>query len=687
MLAPDGGQGKLGGVEGAPGRSTADPERGLRHRMRRPLSRCCWRSGHGPGARCAAALAFFLAVVTAGVGAAPGAVAAPEWRDAGVLADGRSNHTSTLLPNGRVLVAGGRTSIFATTSSAEVYDPAFVARVGDLSAKPLSARTIQLRLTSPNPWSATAGMAAPRSGHSATRISDGRVLVAGGFGSNGKALASVELYDPATGRWFPAAGMGLARGSHTATPLGSGRVLVSGGIGSDGAPTASAEIFDPVAGTWTPTPPMSTARFDHTATLLGGGTVLAVGGYNQLPPAPPMRSEESYDPATGAWSATACPDQQPPADQPSACLHIPRASHTATLLPGGRLLVAGGIDDGNLPRRSAELYDPSGQSWTVTPPMAAPHADHTAEALPDGRVLVVGGRGGPDDPATPRREDFFATAFAQLYDPAAGTWSATDQLGAPRHEQASTLLAGPGCESQCGTILIIGGLGAGGTFLPLAERFGLDAAPGDHASARQSGYVIKQSRSPITDLSSFERSRSLCGGVCPLTGSPGSGLSLTVTGLRPRTSYHYAVRAKGEHGQLGALSNPASVKTLRDRRRPGRVTKVRTRSLSARRLRLSFSAPGDDGAQPPPATRYVIKQSKRPIRSARRFRRARVLCRRCRFSPKRVGARIKVTVTGLRPRRTYYYAVRAKDDAGNLGPRSKSVRGRPGRTHRARRRR
>jgi len=109
---------------------------------------------------------------------------------------------------------------------------------------------------------------------------------------------------------------------------------------------------------------------------------------------------------------------------------------------------------------------------------------------------------------------------------------------------------------------------------------------------------------------------------------------------------------------------------------PGRITGLRARGVSRSKVVLTFRAPESDGANSPAATTYLVKQARRPIRGARRFRRARTLCKgRCQFSPPRVGARIKLTVTDLRPRTTYYYAVAARATVPDaVGPRSRTVK-------------
>ena len=174
-------------------------------------------------------------------------------------------------------------------------------------------------------WTATGSMGTARTGHTATLLQSGKVLVAGG--SDGSVyLSSAELYDPATGTWTSTGSLADARGNHTATLLPSGKVLVAGGLGSGFTYLSSTELYDPASGMWTATGSLGTARWGHTATLLPSGKVLVAGGFN----AGSLSSAELYDPASGTWTAT-------------GSMSTPRYGHTATLLPSGKVLVAGGI--------------------------------------------------------------------------------------------------------------------------------------------------------------------------------------------------------------------------------------------------------------------------------------------------------------------------------------------------------
>jgi hypothetical protein len=300
----------------------------------------------------------------------------------------------------------------------------------------------------PASWTATGDMVEARTNHTATQLLDGRVLVAGGVGTQtseffANILASAELYDPSTGQWTATGSMLGIRVGHTATLLPDGKVLVTGGGESsdgDGGPLSSAEVYDPATGAWTATGSTIGAGPGRTATLLGNGKVLVTGGANS--DFEPVALAELYDPGTGSWSATA--------DMVEA-----RSGHTATLLLDGKVLVAGSGTD----VASAELYDPSTGQWVATGSMGGVFIGHTATLLLDGRLLATGGMAGTG-----------ALASAELYDPSTVQWRGTAAMLEGRIYHRAVLLPG-------GMVLVVGGTNSvidGGEASASAELYDAD---------------------------------------------------------------------------------------------------------------------------------------------------------------------------------------------------------------------
>ena len=194
------------------------------------------------------------------------------WTSTGSLATARTDHTATLLGNGKVLVTGGATRAAGEgtgfLASAELYDP------------------------QSGTWTATGSLSNARSSHTATLLDNGKVLAAGGDHSN---PSTAELYDPQSGTWTATGSLTNRRSVHTATLLPSGKVLVAGGgVNSSGGALASAELYDPATGTWTATGSLVTGRRFHTATLLSDGTVLVAAGRIGLGGSSSLASAELY---------------------------------------------------------------------------------------------------------------------------------------------------------------------------------------------------------------------------------------------------------------------------------------------------------------------------------------------------------------------------------------------------------
>jgi hypothetical protein len=274
----------------------------------------------------------------------------------------RSECTATLLENGTVLVAGGFNVTGNTLnplSIAELYNP------------------------STGTFIATGSLNVGRYNHTATLLSNGMVLIAGGQTSDSTELTSAELYDPSTGVFTLTGTLTTARASHAATPLHSGLVLITGGQTLSGFFVASAELFDPSTGSFSSTGNMSAVRGEHTATLLVDGEVLVSGGIGA---SGQLSTAELYNPSTGIFLAT-------------GSLNTGRFDHTATLLNTGKVLVAGGIGASRT-LASTEVYDPTAGTFTIAGNMTTPHLGHTASLFDSGAVLIAGGANGATIVAT-----------------------------------------------------------------------------------------------------------------------------------------------------------------------------------------------------------------------------------------------------------------------------------------------
>ena len=379
--------------------------------------------------------------VTADVPTAPASVRPTEsphsvravgtWTTTGSMVAARADFTATLLPDGKVLVAGGVDSNDDRTqkalASAELFDPGT------------------------GKWSATGSMTTPRSRHTATLLRNGTVLVAGGycprsttkgcpsvFDPDG-AIAAAELYDPRTGTWSATGSMTTTRFLHSATLLADGRVLVAGAEhGMPDAILASTELYDPATGRWSATGSMITARTQQFAAMLRDGKVLVAGGIGPVSPTKHdlLVSAELYDADTGKWTAT-------------GSLSTPRAEGgTAVLLGDGKVIVAGGDGPGDPMLASAELYDPGGGVWMATGSMSGPRGQSASVLLADGQVLVAGG-------FDVGNETGRLLASAERFDPNTGIWSNAGSVAVPRFDPTATLL-------DNGKVLVAGGLLADG---------------------------------------------------------------------------------------------------------------------------------------------------------------------------------------------------------------------------------
>jgi hypothetical protein len=265
----------------------------------------------------------------------------------GSMTIARAGHSASLLPDGRVLIAGG-----SGGNTAEIYDPAS------------------------GSFSQTGAMLEASYYQTATTLKDGRVLLAGGTAGS-DLVKQAEIYDPASGQFTRTGSLRTAREGATATLLQDGRVLVAGGDQGLGGPgnqgavfLKSAEIYAPATGEFASAASMADARTNFAATLLNNGQVLVAGGEDSKPATNMWNTAELYSPATGKWSRT-------------GSMAASRSSFGAALLGDGRVLMVGGTGDSP----GLELYDPASGTFSA----AGSTLDYfMAVRLLDGRVLLPG---------------------------------------------------------------------------------------------------------------------------------------------------------------------------------------------------------------------------------------------------------------------------------------------------------
>ena len=333
----------------------------------------------------------------------------------GTMAEAREDHTATVLPDGRVLVAGGQDERGRPVAVTELYDPA----------------SRQFRLGP--------ALLTPRFNHTATLLADGSVLVVGGevHPRRAEALGSAERVLP--GQASVAAGsLGRPRSRHAAVSLPDGSVLVLGGQDEAGGVLASVERYRPAEDRFEEGPPLRVARRDAAVAVLADGSVLVLGGDDAE--GKPLDSVERLRPGAGGWEQV-------------GNLQEPRYEATATVLADGRVLVVGG---GRSPQRrlaTIELLDPTSGRSEVVGRLRYGRRVHTAARLTlagGEAVLVVGGAGG--------REGASSEVITASQRSGMRTWRATagPRLGTPRMNHAGVLLP-HGADGAAAGLLVIGG--------------------------------------------------------------------------------------------------------------------------------------------------------------------------------------------------------------------------------------
>jgi hypothetical protein len=379
----------------------------------------------------------------------------------------------------------------------------------------------------------------------ATLLANRQVLIAGGVAHEGTSSATAELYAPATRGFALTGGLLTGRSRHTATLLQTGKVLIAGGIDKDGKPVRAAELYDPASGRFLATGNMLEGRYDHTATLLANGKMLITGGGTTTRGVTNTDTAELYDPASGTFSQTGVVTRYYDTTSEKFFykgeMNATHAMHTATLLPNGEVLIAGGMDADGKTQAIAEIYHPASGKFTPAGSMNLARREHRATLLQNGRVLITGGLDAQDH----------ILAVAELYDPATGKFALTTEA----FPHTGTTMTDVRCEHTAsilpnGQVLIAGGSDTDG-MLATAELY--DPAQGSFTCVGgRSGGPISLCKQSMTDFRTYALAAPLADGQVLIAGGYNTRRNPTAARVKFSGPVAFTVLSSAE------IYNPAS---------------------------------------------------------------------------------------------------------------------------------
>lgn len=330
------------------------------------------------------------------------------WRSIKLPGVPFSGFTLTMLSSGSVLLAGGCPVATEPARHESAGSSSFLFDPGK------------------EKWVRTGSMVAPRCNHRATLLDEGTVLVTdAGDGT-------AEVYDSSTGTWSPTGATTTPfTGAYTLTALSTGGALIAGGkLDRSWRASAAAELYDAATGSWAPTGSMLEPRNYHTATALPD-QLLVVGGTVGLADDITGPLTQLYAPGAGTWAFAG--------DLPGQT----RTYHSASLLPSGDVVVAGGgFDLGGGFSASAAAFAYSA-GWRVVAEMPSPRFRHAAAVLPSGKLLLAGGM------VPQPYGQFVSVSSAVVYDPASDAWSEAAPMSVARGAPVAVTL-------PSGDVLVVG---------------------------------------------------------------------------------------------------------------------------------------------------------------------------------------------------------------------------------------